>query len=169
MIHPRGLRVAKQLAVGAITLVCSFGLGGPSHAEDWKVAGYFGWLGVGKVQQLEKGHIYWVGEFSGTFFNDKGEGSPFHLAGVRCPAFNDLDFNRKQSKAAGTCVISEPNGDQAYLTWRCEGDTHSCHGSFDYTGGTGRYQEISGSNTFTGVTQVNWPDSMATGYSIWNR
>ena len=76
----------------------------PAHAEDWKVAGNFGWFGVGKVQQLEKGHVFWVGEFSGTFFNDRGAGSPFHLAGVRCPASNDLDFNNKKSKAAGRLV-----------------------------------------------------------------
>ncbi len=142
----------------------------PAHAEDLKVTGQFGWFGVGKAQQLEKGHIFWVGEFSGIFFNDKGKGSPFHLAGVRCPASNDLDFNSKKNKGAGTCIISEPGGaDQAYLSWRCEGDTETCHGTFEYTGGTGKYQGISGSNTFTGVTPVNWPDGTASGYATWNR
>jgi hypothetical protein len=150
-------------------LATAFVAVGPAHSEDWKVTGNFGWFGVGKAQQLEKGHVYWVGEFSGTFLNDKGEGSAFHTAGVRCPGSNDLDFNHKKSKAAGTCVISDPNGDQAYFTWRCEGDTHTCPGTFEYTGGTGKYQGISGSSTFTGVIQVNWPDGMATGYSTWGR
>ena len=156
-----GAAAAVATALGAIV---------PAHAQDWKVTGNFGWFGVGKVQQLEKGHLYWVGEFSGTFFNDKGEGSPFHLAGVRCPGSNDVDLNNKKGKAAGTCVISEPGGgDQAYLTWRCEGDTQICRGTFDYTGGTGKYQGVSGSNTFTGVIHVNWPDGMASGYATWNR
>ena len=153
----------------ASALVTAFVAVGPAHSEDWKVTGAFGFFAVGKAQQLEKGHVYWVGEFSGTFFNDKGNGSPFHLAGVRCPAFNDLDFNHKKNKAAGICVISDLNGDQAYLTWRCEGDTRTCPGTFDYTGGTGRYQGISGSNTFTGGTLVNWPDGMGTSYATWNR
>lgn len=153
----------------ASALATAFVAVGPAHSEDWKVTGELGFFGVGKAQQLEKGHVYWVGEFSGTFFNDKGDGSLFQFAGVRCPASQDLDFNRKKSKAAGICVLSDPNGDQAYLTWQCEGDTHACHGTFDYTGGTGKYQGISGSNTFTGVTQVNWPDGMASGYATWNR
>ena len=54
-----------------------------AHAEDWKVTGSFGWFGVGKAYQIEKGHVYFVGEFSGTFFNDKGKGSLFDQAGVK--------------------------------------------------------------------------------------
>jgi CubicO group peptidase (beta-lactamase class C family) len=42
-------------------------------------------------------------------------------------------------------------------------------GTFEWTGGTGKYKEIKGSNTFVGVTQVNWPDGTATGYATWNR
>jgi hypothetical protein len=161
-----GLRRCSRVA--AVLLGC--GLSSVAVASDWKVTGEFGWLGVGKAQQLEKGHLFWVGEFSGTFFNDKGDGSPFHFAGVRCPASNDVDLNHKKNRAAGTCVISEPGGnDQAYLTWQCEGDTEVCHGTFDYTGGTGKYQGVSGSNKFTGVIHVNWPDGMVSGYALWNR
>jgi len=153
----------------AAALAMGFGLSAPVHAENWKVIGQFGWFGVGKAQQLEKGHVYWVGEFSGTFFNDKGKGSVFDQAGIKCPAFNDLDFNNKKSKAAGNCIFSDTAGDQAYASWQCEGDTVTCHGTFDYTGGTGKYQGINGHNTFTGVTQVNWPDGTASGYATWNR
>ena len=66
------------VAVGAGFLLC-----GATHAQDWKVVGEFGWVAVGKAHQVEKGHFYWVGEFSGTFFNDKGKGSLFHRAGVK--------------------------------------------------------------------------------------
>jgi hypothetical protein len=160
----------KRIAITASAAAIALGLGTAAYAEDLKVTGEFGWFGVGKAQQLEKGHVFWVGEFSGTFFNDKGQGSPFHLAGVRCPGSNDLDFNSKKGKAAGTCVISEAGGtDQAYVTWKCEGDTDTCRGTFDYTGGTGKYQGISGSNTFSALTAVNWPDGMATGHATWNR
>jgi hypothetical protein len=161
-------RRSKYAVAAGLALGC--GLCTAAYAEDWKVTGEFGWFGVGKPQQLEKGHVFWVGEFSGTFFNDKGQGSPLHLSGWRCPGSNDVDFNSKKNKAAGTCVFSEPGGtDQAYATWRCEGDTETCRGTFEYTGGTGKYQGISGSNTFTGVIHVNWPDGMATGYTTVNR
>ena len=41
----------------------------------------------GKAYEIERGHVYWVGEFNGTFFNDKGKGSLFDRAAVKCPAY----------------------------------------------------------------------------------
>ena len=131
-----------------------------------------GWL-LGRRQgvQIEKGHIYWVGEFSGTFFNDKEKGL-FDHAGVKCPAWDDIDLNDKKEKGGGYCVITDLDGDQAYLTWQnagAPGPGQRGPGTFEWTGGTGKYKEIKGSNTFVGVTQVNWPDGTATGYATWNR
>jgi hypothetical protein len=78
------MKAAKLLpyAVAIAVGVASFC---PAHAEDWKATGEFGWFGVGKAFQIEKGHVYWLGEFTGTFFNDKGKGSLFDRAGVKCP------------------------------------------------------------------------------------
>jgi hypothetical protein len=143
---------------------------GTAHAEDWKVTGTFGWFAVGKAYQIEKGHLYFVGEFSGTFFNDKGDASLFDKAGVKCPAFYDIDLNNKKGKAGGYCTISTAPGDDAYLSFKCEGDTVHCAGPFEYTGGVGKYAGISGSNyTFSATTEVNWPDGTVTGFSTWNR
>jgi hypothetical protein len=153
----------------AIAACAGFAFCASAQAQDWKVTGEFGWFGVGKAYQIEKGHFYWVGEFSGTFFNDKGKGSLFHRAGVKCPAHFDADFNNKKSRAAGYCVITDTDGDQAYLTWQNQGDTVTGPGTFQYTGGTGKYQSISGNNTFVGVTQVNWQDGTTSGFATWNR
>jgi hypothetical protein len=85
---------AVAIAIG----VTSFS---PAHAEDWKVTGEFGWFGVGKAYQIEKGHVYWVGEFTGTFFNDKGKGSLFDRAGVKCPAYFDLTSTTRKLRPEG--------------------------------------------------------------------
>jgi hypothetical protein len=154
------------MAVGTGLMLC-----GAAQAQDWKVTGEFGWLGVGKAYQIEKGHVYWLGEFSGTFFNDKGKGSPLDHTGWKCSGFDDLDSNKNKKKAAGYCIISDPGGeDQAYASWACEDtDLLTCHGTLDYTGGTGKYQGISGHNTFVGHTVVSWPDGTASGYTTVNR
>lgn len=159
----------KGVFAAATMVVLSWGVTTGASAEDWKVQGEFGWFGVGTAHQIEEGHFYWVGEFSGTFFNDKGEGSLFHRAGVKCPAYNDINFNSGKSNAAGYCVITDTDGDKAFLSWSNEGNTVSGPGTFEYTGGTGKYEGISGKNTFVGVTQVNWADGTATGYATWNR
>jgi hypothetical protein len=98
---------ALQCAFTAAILLSAYGT---AHAEDWKVTGTFGWFGVGKTYQIEKGHLYFVGEFSGTFFNDKGDGSLFDKAGVKCPGFYDIDQNNKKGNAAGYCTISNASG-----------------------------------------------------------
>jgi hypothetical protein len=140
-----------------------------AQAQEVKPVGEFGWFGVGKAYELDKGHYYWVGEFSGTFFNDKGDGSPFHLAGVKCPAFNEINFATNTSKSGGHCIIADADGDQAYLSWQLSGAAKRATGSFTFTGGTGKYKDIRGTSPFTGVTQINWADGTASGYAIWNR
>ena len=121
---------------------------GAAYGEDWKATGYFGWLGVGKAYEIEKGHLYWLGEFSGAFANDKGKGSLFDQSGWKCPGFNDVDTNDKKNKAAGRCIISDTDGDQAYSTWQCEGDTMMCSGTFDYRGGRENTRESMGTTRF---------------------
>jgi hypothetical protein len=70
----KALRCAFAAAIGLSAY-------GTAHAEDWKVTGSFGCFGVGKAHQIEKGRLYFVGEFARTFFNDKGDGSLFDKAG----------------------------------------------------------------------------------------
>jgi hypothetical protein len=156
--------------VAISTLAMGFGLATPVHAEDWKAVGTFGWFAVGKSYEIDKGHIYWTGEFSGTFFNDKGRDNLFDKAAVKCPAYNDIDTDNKKNSYAGYCIITDTNGDQAYLKWRGTGNTKEGNGKFEYIGGTVKYKGISGSNfTFAGFNQVSWPDGTASGYSTWNR
>jgi hypothetical protein len=152
-------------------MAVALGSARPAHAEDWKVTGEFEHFGVGKAYQIEKDHIYWEGEFSGTFVNDKGKGSLFDHAGVKCPGTNDLDSKNKKQKAVGYCIIADSSGDQAYLSWQCEGDASGgpCRGTFDYTGGTGKYQAISGKNTFEAHGTAGWPDGTFSAYATWNR
>ena len=72
--------------------------------------------------------------------------------------------------AGGYCTISNSAGDQAYLSFKCEGDGVHCNGPFEYTGGTGKYAGITGSNyVFSATTEVNWQDDTVTGLSTWNR
>jgi hypothetical protein len=80
------------------------------------------------------------------------------LPTIRIPPFSS------PTPAAGYCTISDANGDQAYLSWKCGGDRLNCTGPFEYIGGTGKYSGISGSNNnFSATTEVNWQDGTADG------
>jgi hypothetical protein len=154
---------------GIMGVLLAAGLSSAAMAGDMMVKGQFGWLGVGAAHELEKGHYYWVGEFSGTFFNDAGPGNAMHNSGVKCPGYNDLDFNNKKSTAAGHCIVMDRDGDKAMASWQCVGDTYKCNGTITWTSGTGKYAKISGSMPFTGVTEVSHTDGKASGWATWNR
>jgi hypothetical protein len=156
------------LSVAALSTGLIFS--GETRAEDWKLVGQSGFLGIGKAYEIEKGHFYWVGEFAGTLFNDKGDNSLLDRAGVKCPAWADNDFNNKKAKAGGVCILTDHDGDQAFTTWQNAGVPGSPNpGTWEWTGGTGKYKEIKGTNTFVGSSVVNWPDGTSSGYATWNR
>ena len=98
-----------------------------------------------KLYDRTRGHFYWVGEFSGTFFNDKGENSLINRAGVKCPAWDDQDLNNKKAKFGGVCTVTDLDGDAAYVTFQgtgIPGVGKGGPGTFEWTGGTGKYKEI---------------------------
>ncbi|MCH8030166.1 MAG: hypothetical protein IH874_09615 [Candidatus Dadabacteria bacterium] len=83
---------------------------------------HFGWFAVGKVYEIGKDHGFFMGEFSGTVFNDAGKGF-LHHASVVCPGADD--FIKGVSNAHGYCTITDWDGDQAYLVWKCKGSKGS--------------------------------------------
>jgi hypothetical protein len=113
--------------------------------------------------------LYWVGEFSGAFSNDKGKGSLMDESGWKCPGFNDVDVNNKKSKAAGICIVKDTDATRLIRRGSAKADVATCSGTFDYVGGTGKYKGINGHNTFLGHIQVNWSDGTSSGYSTINR
>ena len=76
---------------------------------------------------------------------------------------------RRARRDGYAVLIADTDGDQAYVRFQGLRDTKTFPGTFEYTGGTGKYKGISGSNTFVAVTQVSWTDGTASGYATWNR
>jgi len=160
----------KKLYQLITTLISGFLLSGTSYASDINLTAQYGWMGVGKTYELDKGQYYWVGEFSGTLFNDKGEGNVLNKASVKCPGYYAFDFGRKVSDAAGTCIYSDAGGDKVYLTWKvsssgCAGPGCPSTGSYTWTGGTGKYAGASGTHSLTAVTVTVWPDGTTSGFA----
>jgi hypothetical protein len=152
------------LAAATAMVLCS-----AAQAQD-KPVGDFGWLAVGKANAMEPGHIFWVGEFSGTLSPDQGSSEKFDNTGWKCPGTNDINMNKNTSRAQGVCIISSPGGkDLAFATWECQGQAAVCNGAWDFVGGSGKFEGITGHNTFTGYTLVDWKDGTLSGHSSINR
>jgi hypothetical protein len=156
------------LSVAALSAGLTFS--GVTRAEDWKPVGTHAWFAVGKAYEINKGHFYWLGEFSGTFLSDQGEKGLFDRAGVKCPSWLDNDLNTKKVMLGGICVIADSDGDQAYVAWQGEGTPGQVIPvTGQFTGGTGKYKEIKGTMNNHGYPSINWSDGTSSGYATWNR
>lgn len=143
---------------------------GGAHAQAMpkkgSFTGKFGWYAVGKVTELEKGRLFFTGEFSGVFFNDKA-GGVMDGIGVQCPGVNEIIFGADGAKstANGVCTLIDPDGDRIYSRWAISGSfpVGTEPADWEFTGGTGKYTGIKGKNKFQ---CVNNP-AASTGYCKW--
>lgn len=134
--------IAAALATALLTL--------PVAAEQsplpkqGQFSGKFGWWAVGKVYQLGKDHIYWNGEFNGTFFNDTGSGL-LHDSSLVCPGYNELQSGMSLA-SGGRCVGTDMDGDKVFVIWEGGKGTvpMKFNGTAQFVGGTGKYAGIQG-------------------------
>jgi hypothetical protein len=75
------------LAAVVLVLWCEASAGA-QLAKQGTYSGHFGWYAVGKTVELEPGHEFFLGEYSGTFLNDAGPGF-LHGTSWVCPGVND--------------------------------------------------------------------------------
>ncbi len=95
--------------------------------------------------------------FSGTFFNDAEQGFLHHTA-VVCQGERPYPGRR----AHGHCLVTDPDGDTARLTWQCDGQG-PCDGRAQWMDGAGKYAGITGTIVFSRYALR----PTATGYSLW--
>ena len=52
----------------------------------------------------------------------------------------------------GYCVMTDKDGDKAFLAWRGKGTAPGSYaGTFEWTGGTGKFQGLQGNNNWHGA------------------
>lgn len=148
--------VAGALAVAALT--------GPAVAAD--DGGYFGWAASGTTFEVGPQHYFFVGSFSGVLRTDAAD-SPLQNAAVQCPGSLSIGI-----EGAGFCVYTDAGGDKLFSTWTCPTPAATPAGAIAalnctnvFTGGTGKYNGVSGGNNFLGVTLMAHPDGTVSGYS----
>ncbi len=129
--------------------------------KEGKFTSKFGWYSKGQMVEVGPEHVFFVGEFGGTNFNDKGNGF-MDKSSVVCPGA--MDINKGMHDGHGYCIVTDNDGDKAFAVWKCTG-AELCKGDFQWTGGTGKYKGISGNNSFYAQVGIGGTPQ---GYSIWD-
>jgi hypothetical protein len=135
-----GTVVTKTLL--AATLAACSGLAG---ADEFKDTLLFPWEAHGKVYEVAPNTLMFVGEIEGTLYAETGKG-PLDAALMLCPMLYEIDVEGGNARSEGRCAIF-PKGDSdvVYATYSCHGQIGSCAGRLDLSGGTGRFEGVSGS------------------------
>jgi hypothetical protein len=144
-------------------------LGAPAAAQPLAKSGKYtgkfiahGVASVAQTYELEKGHVFFLGQGHGIFLNDAADGF-LDKTEVVCPLVEDI-VGGVVSAAHGYCIMTDKDGDKAFLVWEGKGTAPATGGGpFKWTGGTGKYSGLQGNNTFrwvdigkTGSTVVVW-------------
>jgi len=127
--------------------------------KEGKYKSYLGWTSTGNTVEVGANHTFFTGEFTGTNFNDIGKGF-LHETSFVCPGV--MDTNKGKHNGHGYCVVTDNDSDKAFLKWKCNGE-ELCRGDFQWIGGTGKYEGLSGDNTFYAQIGIG---GTAQGYSV---
>ncbi len=103
------------------------------------------WDGEGTVYMIGTGKALFMGAFEGIMYVEKEEGE-LDAAFANCPATQHIDVETGSSSADGYCNIAVSGEDAVFAKWSCEGKIGTCKGNFELTGGTGRFEGVSGSS-----------------------
>jgi hypothetical protein len=132
-------------------------------------SGAYGWYAnTVEAANLGKDHAIWAGVSSGSFRNDAGSGF-LHAAILKCTFSGEWRSNAG-TRASGDCIITDRDGDQISLAWKC---TAHCSakdqwpGEFQWTNGTGKYSGAKGRGTFVHTNAGPLDRPVITGFSTW--
>ncbi len=126
-----------------VLTACCIALADASLAREGEVKMAAAWVGQGQVFHTGPDEVQFIGTFSGTMYIEHGDGS-LNRAVFTCPTTQTLDRVNATTTATGKCRITAPDGESVFAAISCNGTVGDCTGSMKLTGGTGRFQGITG-------------------------
>jgi len=131
-----------------VALVILFGWAGPVHAETSTISAIISWQGQGRLYPVGVNKLQFLGSLEGIMYVETAEGD-MNEAFVRCPIVQDIDAANKETSTTGNCVIAVSSEDAVFAEMTCSGFGGICSGKFTLTGGTGKFDGISGAGDMT--------------------
>lgn len=113
-------------------------------AEEATITAFSTWQGGGELFETGPQQATFVGALGGTVYVETDKG-PVASGRLTCPATVQIDLVDRAQTGTGHCTIVGEGGDRIYGDIACTGVfLVGCHGDFTLTGGTGRFEGITG-------------------------
>ncbi len=129
------------------TVIATVPASGAGTEETLKA--FAAWQGRGQLFETGPLRATFVGSFSGMVFVETEKG-PLDAGFMVCPAIIDINLADGTQEAKGRCTITGKDGGRVYADVACKG-VHlvGCNGEFKFTGGTDRFEGITGGGPVT--------------------
>lgn len=113
-------------------------------AEEATIKAFVAWQGAGQTLQTGIDEATFIGAISGTVYVETEKG-PVDSGQIVCPAMLSIGLESGAQNGSGRCTVTARDGAQIFAAFACAG-VHliGCDGDFTLTGGTGRFQGITG-------------------------
>ena len=113
------------------------------------IKAFAAWQGRGQIFETGPNRSTFVGSFSGMVFIETEKG-PLDAGYMVCPAILDVNLSDGTQEGKGRCTITGKDGARVYAELSCKG-VHllGCNGDFKITGGTDRFDGITGGGPIT--------------------
>jgi hypothetical protein len=155
-------QLTVKLCSGLAVMVVAVGLCRPAPAaEEATVKVFSAWEGQGDTFQTGPKEATFVGVLTGRMYAETEKG-PIESGVMICPATVKIGLADGKQKGAGGCTITAKDGAQIFSEIACAGVyLLGCNGDFKLTGGTGRFEGISGGgkviirSSFQKITSVS--------------
>lgn len=113
-------------------------------AEEGMVKGSAAWVGQGRIFKTGEAEAKFVGAFGGVLYVETAD-AKMDAMKLICPGTFDIDVNTGVQQGNGDCILIDKDNDNVFAEWTCDGQNFlGCEGSFTLTGGTGKFQGITG-------------------------
>ena len=137
--------MASHLAAVILGGMAILGFTATAHAdEETTIEAFATWQGEGKLVPMGSKPAVLVATLTGVVYIQTEHG-PVRGGILICPAIADVSLQDGTQTGRGRCVWTANDGDQVYADWTCKGrHLIGCKGDFTLTGGTGRFEGVTG-------------------------
>jgi hypothetical protein len=163
MKHLLALRLVAVVLAGFMSL----GLAAAGHAaEETTIEAFATWQGEGTLVPMGPNPAVLVATLHGVVYIQTDHG-PLRSGTIICPAVADVSLDDGKQTAKGRCAWTADDGDQVYAEWTCEGrHLIGCKGDYALTGGTGRFEGVTGGGPVVLRSEIGTIAADASGQAI---
>jgi hypothetical protein len=159
--------LASRLMAVIIGGMASLGLAATVHAaEETTIEAFATWKGEGTLVPMGSNPAVLVATLTGVVYIQTEQG-PVRGGILICPATAEISLQDGAQTGKGRCAWTANDGDQVFAEWTCTGrHLIGCKGDFTLTGGTGRFEGVTGGGPMVLRSELGTIAAEASGQAI---